>query len=147
MTELREPETVLAGRIARLVRDILADRRVRYLEVGGIAAVTYYGIFSAGWLLSGHRIPYLAMAVIANFLCGVLTYPLYRRQVFQATGPWIPGFLKFYLVCLWALGFSLVGLPLLVEIAKVPVLIAQAIIIVVSPVINYQMSKYWAFRR
>lgn len=130
-----------------LVKALAGDRRIRYVIVGGISSVVYYGIFSGGWLFSKGHIPYLVMAVIANFLNGMLTYPLYRRVVFRTTGPWVPGFLRFYVVCLWALGFSFVGLPLLIELGHVPVLLAQAIIIVVSPIINYQMSKYWAFRR
>jgi putative flippase GtrA len=142
-----DPAPLPAATPARLIRAVLGDRRFRYLLVGGVSAVVYYGLFSAGWLLSGGRIPYLAMAVIANFLCCVSTYPLYRRGVFGSTGAWLPGLVRFYVVCLWALVFSLVGLPLLIEVGHVPVLIAQAIIIVVSPVINYQISKYWAFRR
>lgn len=135
------------GRAERLVRTLLADRRIRYLLVGGIAATVYYGVFSAGWLLSGGAIPYLAMAVLANAVCTVTTYPLYRRGVFRAAGPWLPGLAKFYVICLWSLAFTLAGMPLLVEIADLPVLLSQAIIIVVSPLINYQMNKYWAFRR
>ena len=42
---------------------------------------------------------------------------------------------------------TLLGLPLLVEVFNVPVLIAQAILIVAAPMINYQLSKLWAFRR
>ena len=132
--------------VRRVLLTVLADRRFRYLVVGGVSAVVYYGLFSAGWLLSGGRIPYLLVAVLANFLTCVSTYPLYRRRVFASTGPWLPGLLRFYLVCLWALAFSLVGLPLLIEVAHVPVLLAQAIIILLSPVINYQFSRYWAFR-
>jgi putative flippase GtrA len=127
-------------------RSVLRDRRVRYLFVGGVSAVVYYGTFSAGWLLSGRHIPYLAMTLIANFVTAVLTYPLYRRGVFRFDGPWLSGFVRFYMVCLWALVFAFVALPLLIEVAHVPVLIAQAIVIVVGPVINYQIIKYWAFR-
>lgn len=141
MTELAARTTVRDR-----ARVVLGDRRVRYVVVGGISAVVYYALFSAGWLLSAGRIPYLVMAVLANFGCAVLTYPMQRLGVFQFTGPWLAGFLRFYLVCLWALVFAFVGLPLLVEVVHLPVLLAQAIVVVVSPLINYQISKYWAFR-
>jgi putative flippase GtrA len=131
----------------RLVLTLLNDRRMRYLIVGGISAVVYYVIFSVGWLVSARHIPYLAMAAIANVLNAVVMYPLYRKGVFQSTGPIIPGFLKFYVICFWSLLYTMVGLPLLVEVAHVPVLIAQAILIVTAPLINYQFNKYWAFRR
>jgi putative flippase GtrA len=134
------------GRLVGLVTRVVGDRRVRYVLVGGAAAVVYYLIFSAGWLAFAERIPYLLMAVIANVCTAIVTYPLYRREVFQHTGPWLPGFLRFYATCLWALVFSLVGLPLLVEFGHLHVLLAQAIIIVASPLINYQIHRFWAFR-
>jgi putative flippase GtrA len=128
------------------IRAIVNDQRIRYLATGGITAVVYYTIFSAGWLLLHGRIPYLAMAVIANLLTAVLTYPIYRVAVFRATGPWIAGFARFYAVFVWGLIFSLGGLPLLVEVLHMNVLVAQAIILVASPLINYQLHKLWAFR-
>ncbi|MEU7868203.1 hypothetical protein [Dactylosporangium sp. NPDC049140] len=56
-------------------------------------------------------------------------------------------FARFYVICLWALVFMYVGLPLLVELAHVAVLPAQALLIVTAPLINYRPSKLWAFRR
>jgi putative flippase GtrA len=44
------------------------------------------------------------------------------------------------------LAISLIGLPPLVEWLKVPVLLAQAVIIVITPLINYPINKYWTFR-
>lgn len=135
-----------ASKLATSLSRLIGDRRVRYLLVGAVSALVYYAIFSVGWLALGHRIPYLLMAVTANVCTAVVTYPLYRREVFQYTGSWLPGFLRFYATCLWALAVSLVGLPLLVELGHLPVLIAQAIIILVSPLINYQIHRFWAFR-
>jgi putative flippase GtrA len=122
-----------------------ADRRIRYLMVGGVAAVVFYGVFSAGWLLLAGRVPYLGMVLVANIVTAVSTYPLYRRKVFAATG-WLRGFLRFYVVCFGSLVFNLVSLPLLVEAAHVPVLLAQAIVIVVTPLVNYQVNRCWTFR-
>jgi putative flippase GtrA len=129
-----------------IIRALIDDQRVRYLATGGITAVVYYAIFSAGWLLLDGRIPYLLMAVIANMATAVLTYPIYRVAVFRASGPWLSGFARFYAVFVWGLVFSLGGLPLLVEVLHVNVLVSQAIILVASPLINYQLHKLWAFR-
>jgi putative flippase GtrA len=132
--------------VAVALRSISADRRVRYLFVGGVAAIVFYGVFSAGWLLWEGRVPYLGMVLIANIATALSTYPLYRRGVFRATGPWWPGFLRFYAVCFWSLVFNLVSLPLLVEVVHLPVLVAQAIVIVVTPLVNYQVNRCWTFR-
>jgi putative flippase GtrA len=140
--------TEVEGAAARqqLLRTLVSDQRIRYLATGGITAAVYYAIFSAGWVLLHGRIPYLVMAVIANMLTAVLTYPIYRVAVFRATGPWLSGFARFYAVFVWGLVFSLGGLPLLVEVVHMNVLVAQAIILVASPLINYQLHKLWAFR-
>ena len=115
----------------RFVLGLLSDRRIRYIIVGVIAAAVYYAIFTAGWLLSGRQVPYLAMVMIANLGCAMLTYPLYRHGVFGASGGFLRGFLRFYVLCLGSLVFSFAGMPLLVEAAGVPVLVAQAVLIVV----------------
>lgn len=128
------------------VAALFADRRIRYLLVGGVAAAVFYGAFSAGWLLLHGRVPYLAMVLVANVVTAVSTYPLYRRHVFASTGPWLRGFLRFYVVCFGSLVFNLVSLPLLVEVAHLPVLLAQAIVIVVTPLVNYQVNRCWTFR-
>jgi putative flippase GtrA len=129
--------------VARRVR----DRRVRYVAVGALSSATYYGLFSAVWLAGGGSIPYLAVAVLANGATAALTYPLYRRGVWRTTAQGLRGFFRFYAVTLWALAFNLVALPILVEWVGLPVLLAQAIIIIVSPLINYQLMRFWAFRR
>jgi putative flippase GtrA len=139
----RETTRTAVPRLRRLV----ADRRIRYVLAGGLSAVIYYGAFSAGWLLWGRHVPYLVIAIIANAVAAGLTFPIYRRVVFQHLGPWAPAFVKFYLVYVWGLIFSLVGLPPLVEWAGLPVLLAQAVVIVATPVLNYQLHRIWAFRR
>ncbi|MFI5497048.1 GtrA family protein [Actinoplanes sp. NPDC051859] len=122
------------------------DRRVRYVGAGGISAAVYYGLFAAGWLALGNRVPYLVVAAVTSTLTAILTYPIYRAFVFRATGPVLTGFLRFYVVCVWALLFSLGGLWTLVDVAGLPVLLAQAIVITLGPLINYQAGRLWAFR-
>ncbi|WP_433053285.1 GtrA family protein [Dactylosporangium sp. CS-033363] len=129
------------------VERVLSDRRVRYVAVGGFSSAVYYALFTAIYLTTRGHLHYLAIPILANLGCALATYPLQRRWVFQSSGPVVSGFLKFYVICLWALAFTYAGLPLLVELAGVPVLIAQAVLIVTAPLINYQLSKFWAFRR
>lgn len=129
-----------------LVRSLLDDRRVRYLLTGGFTSVVYYGVFSGVWLLSSGRVTYLAVVLLANLVTAVTTYPIYRRVVFRTGGSWPAGFLRFYVTCFWSLVFTLVGMSLLVEVGRLPVLAAQAVLVVVAPVINYQVNRRWAFR-
>jgi putative flippase GtrA len=129
-----------------LVR-IAADRRVRYLAAGGFGALLYYLLFTAGWLLWGSTVPYLVTAAATSTVCAVVTYPVYRTLVFRADAAGLAGFLRFYALCLGALAFSLGGLTVLVELAGLHVLLAQAVIVLAGPLINYQLGRLWAFRR
>jgi putative flippase GtrA len=128
------------------VAAVSLDRRVRYVAAGGVSAVVYYALFTAGWLLLPHRLPYLGIAFVCSSVTAILTYPIYRRVVFQAGGGLVAGFLRFYALCIWAMLFSLVGLWALVEVGGLNVLFAQAVIIVLGPLINYQAARLWAFR-
>ncbi|HYN94417.1 MAG TPA: GtrA family protein [Pilimelia sp.] len=146
MTSRDRPAATAARPGRAAVRALLNDRRVRYVLAGGVSSACYYGLFAAGWLLPAGRVPYLLVALAANVVTAVLTYPLYRRAVFRRTGPALAGFWRFYATCLWALAFTLAGLPLLVEVAGLPVLPAQALVIVAAPLLNYQIHRFWAFR-
>jgi putative flippase GtrA len=128
------------------VTRLFGDRRIRYVIAGGTGALVYYGLFALGWLTAGHTWPYLLIATVASTLTALLTYPIYRIMVFRATGPVLTGFLRFYVVCLWALVFSLGGLWTLVEVAGLHPLLGQAIVITAGPLINYQLGRLWAFR-
>ena len=119
---------------------------MRYLAAGAVSATVYYILFTIGWLAGGGTIPYLICALLAHFVTAILTYPLYRRGVWQAPGQGLRGFLKFYAVGLVAMTFTLVGLPVLIEWVGLPVLLAQAIIVFVNPLVNYQLMRFWAFR-
>ena len=130
-----------------VVRGLLADRRVRYVLAGGLSSAVYYGAFTGLWLGGRERIPYLLVAVVANLFTAVVGYPVNRLVVFRAAGPWLAGFLRFYALSVWALLFTLGGLPLLVEVGRLNVLPAQAIVIAVAAVLNYQISRRWVFRR
>lgn len=145
--------SAIGRRTSTILRRLLADRRIRYLAVGGIASVIYYGFFTLGYLLLGHRIsahPGVSadiVALIANFATAVATFRMYRTGVFDGNGPWLSGFLRFYLISFWALLWSLVGLPLLIGVVGMPALLAQAIIIVLVPLLNYPIHIFWTFRR
>jgi putative flippase GtrA len=123
----------------------LGDRRIRYVLAGGVSSVLYYVCFAAGWLSSGGRMPYLLLAFISNGATAVVSYPLYRAA-FAETGAWLAGFLRFYAVFLGGLIFTMCGLPILVELLGAPVLIAQALLVLAWPLVNYQVLRLWAFQ-
>ena len=125
---------------------IAADQRARYVVAGGLGAVVYYGLFALGWLTLSRWVPYPAVSAGASTLTAIITYPVYRYVVFRTGGGILAGFLRFYVVCLWAMVFSVGGLWTLVEVAGLHPLAGQAIVIALGPLINYQIGRLWAFR-
>ncbi|WP_248963963.1 GtrA family protein [Sphaerisporangium perillae] len=125
----------------------LGRHLITYLMGGALTALLYYAILVAGLLTLGKVVPYLYVVVVSNFATVVIVYPWYRLVVFRgAGGSWLAGYLRFYAVGLTGLVTSLVGLPILVELAGVPILVAQVLLIVASVPLNYALYRIWTFR-
>ncbi|WP_238335156.1 GtrA family protein [Kribbella amoyensis] len=114
--------------------------------VGAGTNVVYFGLFWLGWHFFEGTLPYLLVTALANFTTALLMYPAYRGFVFRSSTGWLRGFAKFYTVYLFGLGCSLVGMPLLIELLHTPVLVAQAVVIVLVPVASYLLHRFWTFR-
>lgn len=129
-----------------LILRLLRDERLRYLITGGIAAVIFYSVFLALYFTVGNRIPYVGLVLIANTACAFFTFRMYRDGVFRSDTAIVPGFLRFYVLGLTSLIGSATIVPLLVEVASVPVTIAPIIYIAMQPLIFYPINKFWVFR-
>lgn len=133
-------------RLSRLIN----DERVRFLIVGGINVVFGYGLFVLFELTMGIVIGYLG-SLYASYVLGVIfAFVLHRRVTFRAHrtgGSVVLDFVRFASVYVVALVFNTVGLPLLVEVGHLPPIAAQAIIVVITPLITYVGHKYFSFAR
>ncbi|WP_255574769.1 MULTISPECIES: GtrA family protein [unclassified Cryobacterium] len=76
-----------------------------------------------------------------------LAFVLYRRFVFVVRGHVLRDFVRFVSVYLVAIGIHAVALPLLVEVAGVPPLLAQLVILVVTTLLSFFRHKKFSFRR
>jgi putative flippase GtrA len=124
-----------------------AGHRITYLLAGAMTAVVYYALLGLALLVAGNAAPYLVLVVVSHFVTVVAVYPVYRLVVFRVSGvSWISGYLRFYVVGLSFLGASLAGLPLLVEVAGLPLMVAQGLIILASPPLSYLINRTWTFR-
>ncbi len=130
---------------SELTAKAVGDHRVRYLLVGAGTNVVYFGLFWLGWHLLEGTVPYLGVTAMANLCTALLAYPVNRTFVFESKTTWLRGFWKFYTVYLVGLAASLVGMPLLIEVAGVPVLLAQAVMIVLIPIMSYLLHRFWTF--
>ncbi|MEO6411800.1 MAG: GtrA family protein [Pedococcus sp.] len=126
---------------------VIHDQRAAFLVVG--AANTLIGLF---WFVTfqylvGRHVGYmvtLACAHVASVLCA---FWLYRLVVFRVRGHVLRDLLRFESVYLSALGVNAVLLPLLVEIAHLPVLVSQFLIVGVTSLMSWFGHKHFSFRR
>jgi putative flippase GtrA/4-amino-4-deoxy-L-arabinose transferase-like glycosyltransferase len=135
----------LAQRLMRLAN----DQRVRFLAVGGVNTVVGYAIFAlvSQWVLRDVPFGYLAALVISYAIALVLAFFLYRSFVFKVTGSSVRDFVRFTSVYAVSIAINLAVLPLLVEMAHVSPLIAQAVILVITTLISYVGHRFFSFRR
>ena len=125
------------------------DQRVRFLAVGGTNTVVGYALFVAFDLFVYATVPfgYLLSLVSAFALAIVLAFVLYRRFVFKVTGHVRSDFVKFVSVYLVAIGVNLLTLPLLIEVAGLNSLLAQAIVLGVTTLMSFFGHREFSFRR
>src|SRR5450759_3646935 len=91
-------------------------------------------------LIRDQRVAFIAVGAI-NTVVG------YRFVVFRVRGHVLSDLWRFETVYLSALAVNFALLPLLVEIAGLPVLLAQALIVFVTSLMSWVGHKHYSFRR
>jgi putative flippase GtrA len=125
---------------------VVRDQRVAFLIVGGINTVVGFLCF-AGFLLLVGKQRYLVALLCAHVVAVLIAFVLYRFAVFKVRGHVLADLWRFETVYLSALAVNFVVLPMLVEIAHLPVLLAQALIVLVTSVMSWVGHKHYSFRR
>lgn len=133
------------GAIARF----FGDQRIRFLAVGGINTLLGYVIFAAlaQWVFVDVAFGYLLALIVSYAISITVAFVLYRRFVFVVKGNVVVDFVRFVSVYAVSIGANAVALPLLVEIAGLHPLVAQAIVLAVTTLISFVGHKYFSFRR
>jgi putative flippase GtrA len=130
------------GWLLRVVR----DQRVAFLIVGTINTVFGFLCFAGFLALLGQK-RYLAALVCAHVVAVLVAFVLYRFVVFRVRGHVLADLWRFETVYLSALAVNFLLLPLLVELAHLPVLLAQALIVFVTAMMSWMGHKHYSFRR
>ena len=129
------------------VRALLAREEIRFLIVGGINTVVGYALFALLQITIGDVIGYLGSLYLSYAISVTLAFVLHRRFTFRVTGTVVADFVRFVGVYVVSLGLNTIALPLLVEVAHLDPLVAQAICVVITTVISYVGHKWFSFRR
>lgn len=142
----REAVAGMSGPDGPLLR-LIKDRRIAFLIVGVINTVVGFGWFALFDLTVGHMWGYMATLLFAHVASVLCAFVLYRRFVFRVKGHVWVDLLRFESIYLVSLGINAVLLPLLVELAHLEPIVAQALIVFVTTLISYVGHSRFSFRR
>lgn len=128
-------------------RSLLRDERIRFLLVGGFNTVFGYAVFVAAVATVGEATHYLVALLVSHVVAVLVAFAGHRWIVFRVRGSVLRDLVRFWSVYGAILGVNVLMLPLLVEVAGVPVLAAQAVFIVLTVVSSWLGHKHFSFRR
>jgi putative flippase GtrA len=132
--------------VRRLAAALLADQRFRYLAVGGWNTVSSYALFAVLTLTLGDEVHYLVLLVFTMVISVLQAFVLHRSLVFRATdGSWPGQLLRFSQVYTVAFAINLALLPVLVEVVGLPILLAQALLVVTTVTASFVGHRSWSF--
>jgi putative flippase GtrA len=137
------------SRAPSTVRGLVDDQRVRFLAVGGFNTVLGYLTFSALtlWVFHEVRFGYL-LSLVCSYAIGIsVAFVLYRRLVFKVQGQVVRDFVRFVAVYAVSIGINAVVLPVLVEVAGVPPVLAQAVVVLITTLLSFVGHRTFSFRR
>ncbi len=123
------------------------DQILRYLLVGMANTILGYALFAALYTTIGDEVHYLIILVIVTFVAIVFGFVGYRLFVFRVTGHLVRDFVRFSGVYVVILVANLVILPVLVEAAGIPVLIAQPLAAIGTAATGFLANRHYSFRR
>ena len=133
--------------MASIAQRIWHNQKFRYLLVGGYNTAFGYGVFALLWWQLNQELHYIVLLTISHILAVTNAYLGYRHFVFKTQGRWLKEYLRFNLVYLGSFIFNLISLPFIIEHFKIHPLVAQAVILSVTVVINYVVHKRVTFKK
>src|SRR4051812_4690916 len=117
---------------------------VRFGLVGGFNAATYFGGYTALVLLG---VPYLLGALLAFFVSASIGYWLHEHWTFKGRRPTYRGWIGWIAAQGGATGLNLVLLAIAVDGLGWNKIVAQAVLLPVTPVLTYLVGRRWVFTR
>ncbi|MCW3004826.1 MAG: GtrA family protein [Conexibacter sp.] len=116
----------------------------RFGLVGGFNAATYFGLYTAGVLVG---VPYLLSAIVAFALSASLGYWLHEHWTFKGRQPSVRGWLSWLAAQGGATALNLALLAVAVDALGLDEILAQAILLPVTPIATYLVGRRWVFSR
>jgi putative flippase GtrA len=137
----------LSGRLRTRALRMLDHQVMRFALVGVVNSIFGFGVFAGLQISIGDHVHYLFLLMISHVVSVLEAYVLQRWLVFRVSGHWWRDLARFWSVYLVALAVNVVALPLLVEVVHLPVLLAQAIVMVGTALGSFIAHRTYSFRR
>lgn len=118
-----------------------------FLGAGAFNTAFAFGVFAALQLALGDAVHYLVVLLLAHVIGVLEAIVVYRRGVFQVRGNVLQDLVRFESVYLAALAVNAALLPLLVEVAGLPVIGSQLLVVVATSLVSFFGHKHFSFRR
>ena len=122
------------------------EQKIRYLIIGGWNTIFGYGVFAALYFWLADTMHYLMILSISYILSITNAYVGYKLFVFKTRGNILREYLRFYAVYGISFLFNLASLPLFIEILKLNMYVAQAIVTMVTILGSYMLHKNFSFK-
>jgi putative flippase GtrA len=143
-------EPGVAARAWRLMPTAITSRieprHVKFAAIGIYNTLFGYAVF-ASLHLAIQQLNYMLVLILSRELSVISAFVAYRWLVFKVKGGLVGDFFRFWMVYSGALVLNLIALPVLVQIAGLGVLVAQAIIIVLTVITTWIGHNYFSFKR
>jgi putative flippase GtrA len=116
----------------------------RFGLVGVFNAGTYFTLYAAG-VLAG--VPYLLAAIIAFAISASVGYWLHEHWTFKGRRPTIRGWITWLAAQGGATALNLALLAIAVDVLGAGEIVAQAVLLPVTPAATYLVGRRWVFSR
>ncbi len=119
----------------------------RFLIVGAYNTAFGYLTFVILYQTLGDKLHYLILVVISHIIAVTNAFISQKHLVFRTNGSVFFEFIRFNITTLGTLLLSLAGMSLLVGQFKTKVLVAQALVTVISVMVSYFAHKNFTFKK
>jgi putative flippase GtrA len=116
----------------------------RFGLVGGFNAATYFGGYAGLVLL---EVPYLLAAVLAFVASASLGYWLHEHWTFKGARPTVRGWASWLAAQGGATLLNLALLAIAVDVLGADKILAQLVLLPVTPAATYLVGRRWVFTR
>ncbi|MBO2944778.1 GtrA family protein [Paenibacillus sp. F411] len=118
---------------------------IQYGIVGAIGTLVHTVILAA-------CVEYLNLSPVLSTVIGfvfslVISYKLNSIWTFKNRGEGVNRFLKYTITCSYGLLVNILIMYMMVNVLHYSYMLGQLIAVMVVPIINYSLSRYWVFNK